>query len=207
MRVERGGFPSDGAGVMRFLRRSVAVRVAAASLFLWGCHARQAAAQDQPEADPSQADIDAFVRKQMREQRIPGLSLAVTIDNELIFTKGYGMGNVELRSPAVAESVYEVASLTKQFVAVAVLLLAQDGKLSLDDPVSRRLPEAPPGVGKNHPAPPPDPHVRHPRLRRRRPAPRSPARVHRGRIGQDRYDAADESSRPACAGTTATRPT
>ncbi len=84
----------------------------------------------------------------MREQRIPGLSLAVTIDNELIFTKGYGVANVELRAPAVAESVYEVASLTKQFVAVAMLLLAQDGKLSLDDPVSRHLPEAPPAWEK-----------------------------------------------------------
>ncbi len=148
MRVERGPKSSDGAGVMRFVRRSAAVRVAVASLILSvGC-ARQGAAQDQPEADPSQADIDSFVRKQMREQRIPGLSLAVTIDNELIFTKGYGMANVELRAPAVAESVYEVASLTKQFVAVAVLMLAQDNKLSLDDPVSRLLPEAPPAWEK-----------------------------------------------------------
>ncbi len=133
---------------MRFVRRSAAWRVAAVLFSLWAWHGPRAAAQDQPEVDPSQADIDAFVRKHMREQRIPGLSLAVTIDNELIFTKGYGVANVELRSPAVAESVYEVASLTKQFVAVAVLLLAQDGKLTLDDPVSRHLPEAPPAWEK-----------------------------------------------------------
>ena len=133
---------------MRFVRRSVALRVAVAGLVLSLWHGRRAGAQDQPEADPSQADIDAYVRTQMRAQRIPGLSLAVTIDNELIFTKGYGMANVELRAPALAESVYEVASLTKQFVAAAVLLLAQDGKLSLDDPVSRYLPEAPPAWEK-----------------------------------------------------------
>ena len=102
-----------------------------------------ASAQDEPAADPSQTAIDAFVQSQMHEQRIPGLSLAVTIDNELIFTRGYGVANVELRAPALAESVYEVASLTKQFVAVAVLLLAQDGKLAVDDPVSRYLPESP----------------------------------------------------------------
>ena len=117
-------------------------------LLLWGWNMRPAGAQDQPEVDPSQADIDAYVRQQMRAQRIPGLSLAVTIDNELIFTKGYGVANVELRAPALAESVYEVASLTKQFVAVAMLLLAQDGKLSLDDLVSRHLPEAPPAWEK-----------------------------------------------------------
>ena len=58
------------------------------------------------------------------------------------------MANVELRAPALAESVYEVASLTKQFVAVAVLLLAQDGKLSLDDLASHYLPEAPPAWEK-----------------------------------------------------------
>ena len=108
-------------------------------LALWVVPA--ACPQDEPAADPSQTAIDAFVRDQMREQRIPGLSLAVTIDNELIFTRGYGVANVELRAPALAESVYEVASLTKQFVAVAVLLLAQDNKLALDDPVRRYLPE------------------------------------------------------------------
>ncbi len=129
------------------LRRFAPIVITAAGLIAF-LGARTAEAQDQPAADPSQTEIDAFVREQMREQRIPGLSLAVTIDNELIFTKGYGAANVELRSPALAESVYEVASLTKQFVAVAVLLLNQDGKLALDDPVSRYLPEAPPAWEK-----------------------------------------------------------
>ena len=147
MRVERTSFPLQGGGVKRLSGRSAAIaNVAAGLCVLFGV--RFAAAQDQPAADPSQTEIDAFIRTQMREQRIPGLSLAVTIDNELIFTKGYGAANVELRSPALAESVYEVASLTKQFVAVAVLLLNQDGKLSLDDPVSRHLPEAPPAWEK-----------------------------------------------------------
>ena len=104
-------------------------------------------AQDEP-VDPSQPAIDALVKQQMDEQHIPGLSLAVTVDNELIFTKGYGLANVELQSPALAESVYEIASLTKQFTAMAVLLLAQEGKLSLDDLVSRHLPEAPPAWAK-----------------------------------------------------------
>ena len=99
--------------------------------------------QEEPSADPSQTAIDALVKQEMDEQRIPGLSLAVTVDNELVFTKGYGLANVELRSPALAESVYEIASLTKQFTAMAILLLAQDGKLSLDDLLSRFVPDAP----------------------------------------------------------------
>ena len=105
-------------------------------------------ADEQPSADPSQTAIDALVRQQMDEQRIPGLSLAVTVDNELVFTKGYGLANVELRSPALAESMYEVASLTKQFTAMAILLLNDDHKLGLDDLLSRYFPEAPPAWSK-----------------------------------------------------------
>ncbi len=103
-------------------------------------HAQQ---DEEPPADPSQPAIDALVKQQMDEQRIPGLSLAVTVDNELIFTKGYGLSNVELQFPALAESVYEVASITKQFTAMGVLLLVQDGKLGLDDPVRKHLPDTP----------------------------------------------------------------
>jgi CubicO group peptidase (beta-lactamase class C family) len=103
---------------------------------------------EEPPADASQPAIDAFIKEQMDEQHIPGLSLAVTIDNELIFTKGYGLANVELQSPALDESVYEVASLTKQFTAMAILLLAQDGRLALDDPSGKYFPEAPPAWEK-----------------------------------------------------------
>ena len=121
-------------GFSRFFRASgLLVGWAAATL------APGLRAQDEPPADPSQPAIDALVKQQMEEQRIPGLSLAVTVDNELIFTKGYGLSNVELQFPALAESVYEVASITKQFTAMGILLLAQDGKLDLDDPVSKRL--------------------------------------------------------------------
>ena len=110
--------------------------------------ARGVHAQEEKSFDPSQKVIDAFIKKEMDEQRIPGLSLAVTIDNEQIFAKGYGLANVELRSPAVAESVYELASITKQFTAVAVMLLAQDGKVSIDQPITRYLADAPPAWEK-----------------------------------------------------------
>ena len=100
-------------------------------------------ADDNETSDPSVTAIDQFVKQEMEQQRIPGLSLAVTINNELVFTKGYGLANVELQSPALAESVYEVASITKQFTAVAILLLAQDHKLSLDDILGKLLPGGP----------------------------------------------------------------
>ena len=112
-------------------------------LVIWILPGALHAQNDDPPADPSQPAIDALVKQQMDEQRIPGLSLAVTVDNELIFTKGYGFSNVELQFPALAESVYEVASITKQFTAMGILLLAQDGKLGLDDRVDKYLPGTP----------------------------------------------------------------
>jgi CubicO group peptidase (beta-lactamase class C family) len=107
------------------------------------CGSGQAGAEDDLAPDPSVAAIDQFVTREMDQQRIPGLSLAVTVNNELIFTKGYGLANVELKSPALAESVYEVASITKQFTAVAILELVQAHQLTLDDPLGHLLPGGP----------------------------------------------------------------
>ena len=103
------------------------------------CGARLAWAGNNEAADPSVAAIDQFVTREMEQQRIPGLSLAVTVNSELIFTKGYGLASVELKSPALAESVYEVASITKQFTAVAILELVQAHKLTLDDTLGHLL--------------------------------------------------------------------
>ncbi len=134
--------PAPAPGASRWSAVLAWLGLLAAAALLGSPRAR---AQDDAIIDPSQTAIDAFVRRKMREQRIPGLSLAVTINNELIFTKGYGQANIELHSPAVAESVYELASITKQFVATGILLLAQDGKLSIDEPVTRYLSDAPRG--------------------------------------------------------------
>jgi CubicO group peptidase (beta-lactamase class C family) len=94
-------------------------------------------------SDPAVTAIDGFIKQEMEQQHIPGLSLAVVVNDELIFTRGYGLANVELAAPALSESVYEVASITKQFTAVAILLLAQDHKLTLDDTLGHLLPGGP----------------------------------------------------------------
>ena len=143
----------------------------------------------------------------MREQRIPGLSLAVTIDNELIFTKGYGLANVELRSPAAGGERLR-GGLAHQAVHRRGRPPARPGRQARARRSRQPLPARnAPGLGKDHPAPPAHPHLRHPRLRRRRPAARPPPRLHRGRTRQAGHHAAARSSRPACAGTTATPPT
>lgn len=88
-------------------------------------------------------NADDYVNAWMRDQRIPGLSLAVLKEGRLMKATGYGMANLETNSPATAETVYKTASLSKQVIAAAILLLAQDGKISLEDKANRYLDGAP----------------------------------------------------------------
>jgi CubicO group peptidase (beta-lactamase class C family) len=73
----------------------------------------------------------------------PGCAVGVSRDGAVVFQNGYGLANLETESPITASSVFHVASVSKQFTAAAVMLLARDGKLSLDDDVRRHLPELP----------------------------------------------------------------
>ncbi len=74
----------------------------------------------------------------------PGCAIGVYRDGRILYARGYGMANLELGVPITARTVFNIGSITKQFTATAVLLLEQEGKLSLDDPVSRHFPEMPP---------------------------------------------------------------
>jgi D-alanyl-D-alanine carboxypeptidase len=92
-----------------------------------------------------QADaIDRFVRSEMDRQQIPGLALAVVKHGKIVKAKNYGVSNVEHSVPVIPETVFESASVGKQFTAAGVLLLAEEGKLGLDEPISRYLTNAPP---------------------------------------------------------------
>src|SRR5262245_43048250 len=87
--------------------------------------------------------VDDFVAAQMKQQRIPGLSLAVIKDGKIIKAQGYGFANLEHQVPAKPETVYQSGSVGKQFAATAVMMLIEDGKVGLDDPVSKHLTNAP----------------------------------------------------------------
>lgn len=73
----------------------------------------------------------------------PGCALAVIKDGRVEYERGYGSANLQLGVPLSASSVFNVGSISKQFTALSVLMLAQQGKLSLDDDVRRHLPEVP----------------------------------------------------------------
>ncbi|MDP2497904.1 MAG: serine hydrolase [Candidatus Palauibacterales bacterium] len=77
------------------------------------------------------------------DTRSPGCAVGVRRDGETLLARGYGMANLEHGIPIAPESVFRIGSVSKQFTAAAVLLLARDGTLSLDDPVRRWVPELP----------------------------------------------------------------
>src|SRR5215212_2136645 len=77
--------------------------------------------------------IDSYVRSEMRKKHIPGASLVVIRNGKILKSANYGLANVELDVPVNNQTSFEIASMTKQFTAAALLLLVQDGRVKLDD--------------------------------------------------------------------------
>jgi len=88
--------------------------------------------------------IHRFVLFERKRQRIPGLSVAVLRGDRVVLARGYGKANVELGVPASDSTIYQSGSVGKQFTAAAVVMLAEQGRLALDDRITRWLKE---GVG------------------------------------------------------------
>lgn len=87
--------------------------------------------------------VDDYVAAEMQKQRIPGLSLAVLKNAQIIHAKGYGFANVEHHVPVKPETIFQSGSVGKQFTAAAVMMLVEDGQISLDDKISKYLPDTP----------------------------------------------------------------
>jgi CubicO group peptidase (beta-lactamase class C family) len=94
-----------------------------------------ASAQPQP-TPPVEERVDATIARQMAARQIPGLSLGVVRDGALVLAKGYGEVSVEWKAPATPDTVYLLASVTKQFTAAAIMTLVRDGKVRLDDSIA-----------------------------------------------------------------------
>ncbi len=92
----------------------------------------------------TQADrVDDYIKDEMARHQIPGVALTIIQKGHPVKTSAYGLANLELQVPVRLETVFEIGSVTKQFTAAGILLLAQDGKLSVTDKISRYLQETP----------------------------------------------------------------
>ena len=92
-----------------------------------------------PELEPFDELMEAFVR----DNELPGASLAVAKDGRLLYARGFGYANVEKKQPVKPESLFRIASISKPFTAVAMLQLIEQGKLSLDTSVFGLIPHQP----------------------------------------------------------------
>jgi CubicO group peptidase (beta-lactamase class C family) len=100
-----------------------------------------AAAQTVDSIDPAlRAQIDRIAAGVMEQHGVPSASLAVVKGGKLVYTHAYGKAHIDPDKPATPDMRYSIGSISKQFTAAAILLLQQDGKLSLDDAVGKYVP-------------------------------------------------------------------
>ena len=87
--------------------------------------------------------IDAYVTREIETRRIPGAAVAVVEHGRVAFKKAYGVANLETDAPVRTNSVFQLASLTKQFTAAAIMMLVEEGKVRLDAPISMYIENTP----------------------------------------------------------------
>lgn len=127
-----------------FLRRCVppaVIALAAVFVLNQGLAGRVTPAGQETPAGTIEARVDRVFSRWT--SATPGCAVGVAVDGRVALEKAYGMADLERDVPNTAATIFEAGSVSKQFTAAAVLLLARDGKLSLDDPARKYLPELP----------------------------------------------------------------
>jgi len=95
------------------------------------------------QTDDIGSKVDNLVQASIRQQRIPGLALAVIRDGQIIKAQGYGLSNIELNVPVSPQTIFQSGSVGKQFTATGIMMLVEEGKVRLDDKVAKYFPGAP----------------------------------------------------------------
>jgi len=124
------------------------LRFASRFLVMFSCACASLLAQTSPPParvlTPGQtAAIDNYVTAEMKRQRIPGLAVGIYDRGRILLAQGYGLANVELSVPVKPETIFQSGSTGKQYVSAAIMMLVEEGKLSLDDSITKYFPDAP----------------------------------------------------------------
>lgn len=119
------------------MKRSLAILLTIALLLII-CHSIPCFAND-----ATTERIDDYIRSEIQKQHIPGIALAVIKDGRVILAKGYGLANVEHQVPVKPETIFQSGSVGKQFTATAVMMLVEDGKINLEDKITKYFTDAP----------------------------------------------------------------
>src|SRR5262249_6065011 len=147
--AQRGPMSAPKCTVAARESRAALVLAVLALVALLACTAeRSGSASPSPVPSPSPTpddtalirDVDAIAADALQRGPIAGLSIGVFRHGQPVLAKGYGFSDVEAGTAASGETSYPIASVSKHFTAAAVLRLADQGKLGLDDPLSRFFP-------------------------------------------------------------------
>ncbi len=114
------------------------MRVTLAAVFLFAAAVPSGVAQLTPETEAKVGEIAAKV---LHETGVPSASVGIVVDGKVVYARAFGLARTEPPLPATPEMAYPIGSISKQFTATAVLLLQEQGKLSIDDPVAKYFPE------------------------------------------------------------------
>ena len=139
---ERRG-TSKGERSMFRLSRLLTIWVLVA-LILSACQPIQvvapAASPPNPLDDATVAKIEAIIQQAMTVYPIPGFAMCIVKDGQVVYSKGFGFADLASKRPVTPQSLLLQASVTKSLVAMAILRLAEQGKIDLDEPVTTYLP-------------------------------------------------------------------
>ena len=91
------------------------------------------------------ARLSEFIAREVREKKLPAVSIALVDDQTIVWAKGFGFADPEKKTPATAETIYRVGSVSKLFTDLAVMQLVERGVLDLDAPITKYLPDFKPG--------------------------------------------------------------
>lgn len=93
-------------------------------------------------ADPAQR-ADAWLRAEMAARQIPGMAVTVVRDGKVVFERAYGLANLEHEVPATTRTRFVIASTTKVWAGTAIMMLVEQGKVRLDQPIGELVPDLP----------------------------------------------------------------
>jgi CubicO group peptidase (beta-lactamase class C family) len=98
-----------------------------------------------PAPDPAafRARVDGFIAGEMKAENVPGVAVAVIHKGQVVMAKGYGLANIEHNVPVTPDTIFQSGSIGKMFTAAVVMRQVEQGKMALEDPVTKYLPDAP----------------------------------------------------------------
>ena len=112
------------------MKRLIAIAIIGSALLITSTRAS---------AQERKLQVDGYIREEMAKLHIPGVAVAVLREGKVELMKGYGLANIERKIPVTPDTMFQVASTTKPFTAMAVMILVEDGKLSLDERAAKYL--------------------------------------------------------------------